>query len=103
MSEGLPNARVADDLGVSRETVRKWRARFAANRLESLADRPRSGSPRRITDEQVEALFARALGQAPPTGDSHWSTRSMAEAEGMSQSAVSRIWRAFGLKPHIVE
>ncbi|WP_241745987.1 IS630 family transposase [Streptomyces lydicus] len=102
-AEGLPNARVADDLGVSRETVRKWRSRFAANRLESLADRPRSGPPRRITDEQVEALVARTLGQAPPTGDAHWSTRSIAEAEGMSQSAVSRIWRAFGLKPHIVE
>lgn len=102
-AEGLPNARVADDLGVSRETVRKWRSRFTADRLEGLVDRPRSGAPRRITDEQVEALVARTLGQAPPTGDSHWSTRSMAEAEGMSQSAVSRIWRAFGLKPHIVE
>lgn len=66
-------------------------------------DRPRSGAPRRITDEQVEALVARTLGQMPPTGDSHWSTRSMAEAEGMSQSAVSRIWRAFGLEPHIVD
>ncbi|MEU2763789.1 helix-turn-helix domain-containing protein [Streptomyces sp. NPDC007094] len=58
-------------MGVSRETVRKWRSRFAANRLESLADRPRSGPPRRNTDEQVEALVARTLGQAPPTGDSH--------------------------------
>lgn len=102
-AEGLSNARVADDLGVSRETVRKWRARFSADRLEGLVDRPRSGAPRKITDEQVEALVARTLDQAPPTGDSHWSTRSMAGAAGMSQSAVSRIWRAFGLKPHIVE
>ncbi|MFD8262658.1 IS630 family transposase [Streptomyces griseoluteus] len=102
-AEGLSNARVADDLGVSRETVRKWRSRFAADRLEGLVDRPRSGAPRKITDEQVEALVARTLGQAPPTGDSHWSTRSMAGVAGMSQSAVSRIWRAFGLKPHIVE
>ncbi|WP_405785253.1 IS630 family transposase [Streptomyces sp. NBC_01378] len=102
-AEGLSNARVAEDLGVSRETVRKWRARFAADRLEGLVDRPRAGAPRKITDEQVEALVARTLDQVPPKGDSHWSTRSMAEAAGMSQSAVSRIWRAFGLKPHIVE
>ncbi|WP_436846230.1 IS630 family transposase [Streptomyces shenzhenensis] len=102
-AEGRPNAQVAQDLDVSRETVRKWRARFAADRLEGLADQPRPGAPRKITDEQVEALVARTLDQAPPTGDSHWSTRSMAEAAGMSQSAVSRIWRAFGLKPHIVE
>lgn len=102
-AEGLSNARVADDLGVSRETVRKWRSRFVADRLEGLVDQPRSGAPRKITDEQVEALVARTLDQVPPKGDSHWSTRSMAEAAGMSQSAVSRIWRAFGLKPHIVE
>ncbi|AQW48012.1 IS630 family transposase [Streptomyces violaceusniger] len=102
-AEGRANAQVALDLGVSRETVRKWRARFLADRLEGLVDRPRSGAPRKITDEQVEALVARTLDQAPPTGDSHWSTRSTAQAEGMSQSAVSRIWRAFGLKPHIVE
>ncbi|MDK1471848.1 IS630 family transposase [Streptomyces sp. 549] len=66
-------------------------------------DRPRSGAPRQITEEQVEALVARTLGQPPPSGDSHWSRRSMTGAEGMSQSTVSRIWRAFGLKPHIVE
>ncbi|NEW75367.1 IS630 family transposase [Streptomyces rhizosphaericus] len=102
-AEGRANAQVALDLGVSRETVPKWRARFLADRLKDLVDRPRSGAPRKITDEQVEALVARTLDQAPPTGDSHWSTRSMAQAEGMSQSAVSRIWRAFGLKPHIVE
>ncbi|WP_329372930.1 IS630 family transposase [Streptomyces sp. NBC_00669] len=102
-AEGRPNAQIADGLGVSRETVRKWRARFVADRLEGLVDRPRSGAPRTITDEQVEPLVSRTLDQSPPTGDSHWSTRSMAQAAGMSQSAVSRIWRAFGLTPHIVE
>ncbi|WNI14697.1 IS630 family transposase [Actinacidiphila sp. ITFR-21] len=102
-AEGLSNAQVADDLGAWRETARKWRSRFVADRLGGLVDRPRAGAPRKITDEQVEALVARTLDQAPPTGDSHWSTRSMAQAAGMSQSAVSRIWRAFGLKPHIVE
>lgn len=102
-AEGRANAQVAQELGVSRETVRKWRSRFAADRLEGLVDAPRSGAPRQITDEQVESLVARTLDQAPPSGDSHWSTRSMAQAAGMSQSAVSRIWRAFGLKPHIVQ
>ncbi|NED83643.1 IS630 family transposase, partial [Streptomyces sp. SID11233] len=61
------------------------------------------GALRTITDVQVEALVARTLGQASPTGGAHWSTRSMAQAAGMSQSAASRIWRAFGLKPHIQE
>ncbi|MFF3762714.1 helix-turn-helix domain-containing protein [Streptomyces sp. NPDC001922] len=84
---------------ISRETVRKWRSRFTADRLEGLVDRPRSGARRRITDGQVEALVVRTLDQAPPTGDSHWSTRSMARTAGMSQSAVSRIRRA----SHIVE
>ncbi|WP_435610493.1 IS630 family transposase [Streptomyces sp. C10-9-1] len=102
-AEGRPNAQVAQELGISRETVRKWRSRFAADRLEGLVDAPRSGAPRRITDEQVESLVALTLDQAPPWGDSHWSTRSMAQAAGMSQSAVSRIWRAFGLKPHTVQ
>ncbi|MER5218726.1 IS630 family transposase [Streptomyces sp. NPDC002838] len=102
-AEGRPNTQVAQELGVSRETVRKWRSRFAVDRLEGLVDKPRSGAPRKVTDEQVEGLVARTLDQAPPRGDSHWSTRSMAEAAGMSQSAVSRIWRAFGLKPHIVQ
>ncbi|MCX2971954.1 helix-turn-helix domain-containing protein, partial [Streptomyces marinisediminis] len=58
-ADGASNARVADDLGISRETVRKWRSRFVADRLEGLVDRPRSGAPRRITDEQVEAMVAR--------------------------------------------
>ena len=82
-------------LGVSRETVRKWRARFAAGRLAGLADEPRPGAPRKITDEQVEAVITATLEQASPKGDTHWSTRSMAEQAGMSQSAISRIWRAF--------
>ncbi|MEV4049133.1 IS630 family transposase [Streptomyces sp. NPDC049744] len=102
-AEGLSNARVADDLGVSRETVRKWRSRFVADRLEGLVDRPRPGAPRKITNEQIEALVARTLGQAPPTGDSHWSTRSMAGVRGCRSRLSRGSWRAFGLKPHIVE
>lgn len=102
-AEGVSNAQVAGDLRISRETVRKWRARFVADRLEGLTDRPRPGPPRKVTDEQIEAMVTKTLDEKPPSGDSHWSTRSMAQATGMSQSAVSRIWRAFGLKPHAVE
>jgi transposase len=93
----------AADLGISRDTVRKWRSRFAAARLEGLGDEPRPGAPRKITDEQVELVITKTLEERGPGQDTHWSTRSMAVATGMSQSAISRIWRAFGLKPHLVQ
>jgi len=102
-AEGGSNSAVAAGLGVSRDMVSKWRSRFLQARLEGLTDEPRPGRPRLIGDEQVEAVITATLEQAPPGGDTHWSTRSMARSQGMSQSAVSRIWRAFGLKPHIVE
>ncbi len=94
---------VAARTGVSREMVRKWRVRFVADRLDSLADAPRPGAPRKITDEQVEVVVTRVLTERGRGQDSHWSTRSMADETGLSQSSVSRIWRAFGLKPHVVE
>jgi len=94
---------VASRLGVSRDMVSKWRSRFLADRLEGLTDQPRPGRPRTISDDQVEQVVTATLEQAPPKGDTHWSTRSMANATGMSQSAISRIWRAFGLKPHLVQ
>jgi transposase len=100
---GGSNTEVAAALGVSRETVRKWRSRFLANRLEGLSDEPRPGAPRKITDDQVELVITRTLEEQGAGQDTHWSTRSMAAATGMSQSAVSRIWRAFGLKPHLVQ
>ena len=100
---GGSNSAVAADLGVSRDMVSKWRSRFAEKRLAGLTDEPRPGRPRLISDEQVEQVITATLEQDPAGGDSHWSTRSMARSQGMSQSAVSRIWRAFGLKPHIVE
>jgi transposase len=100
---GRSNTEVAAGLGVSRETVRKWRARFLAARLEGLSDEPRPGAPRKITDEQVELVVTKTLEERGPGQDTHWSTRSMAAATGMSQSAISRIWRAFGLKPHLVQ
>ncbi len=102
-AEGGTIGEAAAELGVSRDMVSKWRSRFARDRLEGLTDEPRPGRPRTISDEQVEAVITATLEQAPPDGDSHWSTRSMARSAGMSQSAVSRIWRTFGLKPHMVQ
>ena len=99
---GATNLGVAEALGVSRQTVATWRGRFAERRLEGLTDAPRSGAPRTIGDEAVERLAALTLEEAP-RGATHWSTRAMARRAGMSQTAVSRIWRAFGLRPHRVE
>jgi transposase len=101
-AEGASNAAVAARLGVSRPTVTKWRSRFVARRLEGLADEPRPGAARTITDEQVEQVLVMTL-ETTPKGATHWSTRSLAKHVGMSQSAISRIWRAFGLKPHLVD
>jgi transposase len=101
-ADGGSIARVAGELGLSRGTVSKWRSRFLADRLDGLSDEPRPGRPRTITDDQVEQVIVKTL-EDKPGQDTHWSTRSMASATGMSQSAVSRIWRAFGLKPHAVE
>jgi transposase len=102
-AEGTPNTHVAAQLGVSRDMVGKWRSRFLAGRLQGLSDEPRPGAPRKITDEQVETVIIRTLEEAPANGDTHWSTRSMATATGLTQTAISRIWRAFGLKPHLVD
>jgi transposase len=93
------NKAVARQLGVCRTTVGTWRSRFVARRLEGLADEPRPGAPRTVTDEDVERVVTRTL-EAMPTNATHWSTRRMAAASGLSQSTVGRIWRAFGLKPH---
>jgi transposase len=102
-SDGAAVSAVATELGISRATAGKWRSRFLKSRLEGLSDEPRPGRPRTVTDGHVEKVITATLEQQPPNGDTHWSTRSMARSAGMSQSAVSRIWRAFGLKPHIVQ
>ena len=96
---GATNTGVARALGVSRPSVTTWRARFAAHRLDGLGDAPRPGAPRRVGDEQIERLIALTL-VTQPENATHWSTRAMAQQAGMSQTMVSRIWRAFGLQPH---
>jgi len=98
-AEGKNNTAIAATLGVSMPTVGKWRRRFAEMRLEGLLDEPRPGAPRKISDSDVEKVLALTL-ETKPRAATHWSTRSMAETSGMSQSAVSRIWRAFALQPH---
>jgi transposase len=102
-AEGGTIGEVAEALGLSRPTVSKWRSRFLTDRLDGLSDEPRPGRPRVIGDARIEALIAKTLEEAPAGGDTHWSTRSMAAQTGLTQSAVSRIWRAFGLKPHAVQ
>ncbi len=98
-ADGLNNTEIAERLGVHRPMVRKWRSRFAEYRLDGLLDEPRPGKPRRITDEQVEEVIVRTL-ESTPKDATHWSTRSMARELGLTQSAVLRIWQAFGLQPH---
>src|SRR5215212_7058866 len=97
---GATNKQVAAELGVSLPTVGKWRSRFVARRLEGLVDEPRPGAPRRITDEQVEAVVVATLEETPKDA-THWSRASMAERSRLSKSTVGRIWKAFRLKPHL--
>jgi transposase len=98
-AEGLGNTAIAAKLGIDVKSARKWRSRFVARRLDGLLDEPRPGRPRTVTDEQVEAVITRTL-ESTPVNATHWSTRSLAAELGLSQSAVSRIWRAFALAPH---
>lgn len=100
--EGLNNGAVAKRLGITGATVCKWRERFRVNRLEGLLDEPRPGAPRSVTDKQVEAVITKTL-ESMPGQSTHWSTRLMAKKAGLSQTAIVRIWHAFGLQPHRVE
>ena len=99
---GLSNTAVAAKRGVTLQTVGKWRARFLAGRLGALGDLPRSGQPRKLSDAKVEEVVTRTLEERPAHA-THWSTRTMAKASGLNQNAIVRIWRAFGLKPHLAE
>lgn len=98
-AQDLSNTEVAAQLRVTKQTVGKWRARFIEKRLDGLLDEPRPGTPRKLSDAEVERVLARTLESAPKNA-THWSTRSLAEACGLSHSSVHRIWKAFALQPH---
>jgi transposase len=98
-ADGLSNTAIADKLDINISSARKWRTRFVADRLDGLLDEPRPGRPRVVGDEKIKDLITATLETTPPDA-THWSTRSMAEHLGLSQTMVSRVWRAFGLAPH---
>jgi transposase len=101
-AQGLENQEVAAGLGVAKNTVGKWRRRFVERRMDGLHDEPRSGAPRSIEDAGIEAVIVKTL-ESVPENATHWSSRGMAKASGISVSSVQRIWRAFGLQPHRIE
>lgn len=96
------NTAVAAQLGISKPTVGKWRARFLERRLDGLLDEPRPGTPRKINDADVERVVTLTL-ETTPADATHWSTHSMARRSGLSRSTISRVWRAFALQPHRTE
>jgi transposase len=98
-AEGLDNKTVAKKLRCSLGMVGKWRSRFLKSRLEGLYDEPRPGAPRKVSDDQVERVVIQTL-ESTPRGQTHWSTRGLAKASGLSRMTISRIWHAFGLQPH---
>lgn len=100
-ADGLSNVAVATQHRTSPQTVCKWRKRFLEQRLQGLFDEPRVGGPRSISDDDIEQIIVETL-ESKPKGKTHWSTREMAAKAGVSHTTVGRIWRAFGLKPHIV-
>jgi transposase len=101
-SSGQPDTAIASEARVNRLTVGRWRRRFLAKGVAGLLDEPRPGAPRTITDEHVERVI-RLTRETKPRDATHWSTRAMAQRCGLSQTAISRIWRAFVLQPHRIE
>jgi transposase len=101
-ASGSANTAVARKLGVTHQTVGKWRQRFVERRLDGLLDDPRPGAPRQVSDAQIERVVRLTL-ESIPADATHWSTRAMARRSGLSQTMISRIWRAFALQPHRVE
>ena len=101
-ADGWTNQKIADKLNVTPGTASKWRGRFARKRFDGLLEEPRVGRPRNIGDDKIEKIVVDTL-ESTPRNATHWSTRQMAKHSGLSQTSVSRIWRAFGLAPHRVE
>ena len=98
-AEGATNREIAAETGASLPTVGLWRANFARAGRAGLADRPRSGRPRALDEEQIQRVLAKTL-EPPPDGTTHWSVRRLADATGLSPTTVHRIWREHKLKPH---
>lgn len=98
-AKGLSNTQIVHRTGLSAPTVGKWRQRFLENRTAGLSELPRSGAPRQVSDDQIQQLITLTL-ETKPKQATHWSTRQMAQRCGVSRQMVSRVWRAFGLKPH---
>jgi transposase len=101
-SEGVTATAIAAETQVCLQTVSKWWHRFSEQGLDGLLDEPRPGQPRKLSDAQIEEVIVRTLESKPPAA-THWSTRTMAHAIGINQTAISRIWRAFSLAPHRAE
>ncbi len=101
-AEGKNNSEVAKRCRVIRQTVGKWRSRFLEHGLDGLLDEPRPGAPRTHDDAKIEQLIATTLNERPAEA-THWSTRLLGRKLKLSQSTVSRVWRAFGLQPHRAE
>jgi len=101
-AEGHNNKIIAARLHTIPHTVGKWRRRYLELGLDGLLDEPRHGTARKLGDEQVERVLTRTL-ESQPQAATHWSTRDMAKACGLSQSSIIRIWRAFSLAPHRTE
>jgi len=101
-AEGLDNKVAAGRLGCEEHTVSKWRRRFVERRLEGLSDERRPGRPRTISVDQVEDVIVATL-ESTPVNATHWSRAKMAERSGLSKATIGKIWKDFGLKPHLVE
>jgi len=100
-AEGLENKQIAEQMGIMPEKVARWRNRFVEGGIAALEkDAPRPGRTRTITDSRVKQVVEMTL-HRKPVNATHWSTRTMAVAMGISEASVRRIWRAHGLKPHL--
>jgi len=98
-ASGSATEDIAEKLGVHPDTVSKWRCRFVRERLEGICDAPRSGAPRRVSDETIAEIIHRTV-NTKPKGATHWSSRLLAAEIGVSHSTISKVWRSFGLQPH---
>jgi transposase len=101
-ADGVSATATALEMKVCQQTVGKWRKRYAEREVDGLLDEPRPGQPRKITDADVERVLTLTL-ESKPKAATHWSTREMAKASGINQTAISRIWCAFSLAPHRAE